>query len=182
MFCPKTYAHFASYASQVSSPITHNQVVHDLDIFISGSIFGATRPSIILNTLSPLLNSAALCFHYVIRRRPLSKDFHEVLMKLLGRHSSLTEVLDNHSDLKFLYFANVSHPPLLKSALHKQPSMTASFSHFNALHIWIKWPTGKDFNSINLTEAYRAENLLIAPRLVHCLVFSSWLAIKHAIS
>ena len=55
IYCPQTYAHFASFASQVSPPITHNQGVHDLDIFISGGIFGAARPSIILNTLSPPL-------------------------------------------------------------------------------------------------------------------------------
>ena len=49
LFCPKTYDHFASCASQVSLPITHNQGVHDLDIFISDGIFGAARPSTILN-------------------------------------------------------------------------------------------------------------------------------------
>ena len=52
----------------------------------------------------------------------------QVFMNYLGRHSFLTEVLDNRSDFKFLFFANVSHPPLL-SALHKQPSMTTCFSH-----------------------------------------------------
>ena len=56
------YAHFASYASQVLSPITHNQGVHDLDIFISGGIFGVARPYLILNALSLFLNSAALFF------------------------------------------------------------------------------------------------------------------------
>ena len=59
------YAHFARYASQVLPPITHNQGVHDLDIYISGGTFGVGRPSIILNALSPLLNSAAhfsLCY------------------------------------------------------------------------------------------------------------------------
>ena len=44
-----------------------------------------------------------------------SKGFHEVFMNLLGRHSFLNEVLDNRSDFKFLHFANVSHPPLLKA-------------------------------------------------------------------
>ena len=40
--------------------------------------------------------------------------FHEVSINFLGSHSFLTEVLDNHSDFRFLYFANVSYPPLLK--------------------------------------------------------------------
>ena len=104
------YVHFANYTSQVSPPITHNQGVHDLDIFISGGIFGAARPSIIFNATPTLLNSAA---HFV-RRRLLPKGFHEVFMNFLGRHCFLTEVLDNRSDFKFLHFANVSHPPLLK--------------------------------------------------------------------
>ena len=41
LHCPKTYVHFAGYTSQVWSPVTHSQVVHDLYIFISGDIFGA---------------------------------------------------------------------------------------------------------------------------------------------
>ena len=44
----------------------------------------------------------------------------------------------------------------LKSASHKQPSMTVCFSHNK-----IKWPTDKYFNLMNLTEAYRAVNFLI---------------------
>ena len=52
---PKTYAHFISYASQVSPHITHtcNKGVHNLQIFISGGIFGTARPSTILNALTP---------------------------------------------------------------------------------------------------------------------------------
>ena len=76
-------------------------------------------------------SSFKLCcpfFHCAIRRRLLSKGFHEVFMNFLGRHSFLREVLDKCSDFKFLHFANVSHPPLFISALHKQPSMTACFS------------------------------------------------------
>ena len=44
-------------------------------------------------------------------------------------------VLDNRSDFKFLNFANVSHPSSLKSALHKQPSMTAYFHTPNVLQL-----------------------------------------------
>ena len=67
------------------------------------------------STLSfPLLDSAAHFFHCAIRRRLLSKGFNEVFMNFLGRHSFLTEVLDNRSDIIFLHFANVSHPPLLQ--------------------------------------------------------------------
>ena len=35
-------------------------------------------------------------------------------MYFLGRHSFLKEVLDNHSDFKYLNFADVSPPSLLK--------------------------------------------------------------------
>ena len=56
--------------------------------------------------------------------------FNEVFMNFLGRHSFVTEVLDIGSDFKFLYFANVSH---LSS--HKQPSMTACFSHTQCFSI-----------------------------------------------
>ena len=160
MYCPKTYAnfdslnfvsipdpcclsYFASYASQVSPLFTHNQGVQDLDIFISGVIFGMARPSIILNALSPPLTLCCLYFHCAIRRRLIRKCFyevsmkflgrlcclyfhcairrrlirkcfHEVSMKFLGRLSFLTEVFGNCSDFKFLHFANLSHPPLLK--------------------------------------------------------------------
>ena len=48
----KTYDHFASYASQVLPPITHNQGVHNLDFCTTVGIFRAARPSIILNGLS----------------------------------------------------------------------------------------------------------------------------------
>ena len=92
---------------QVSPTITHNQGVHDLDKFISGGIFGACRPPIILNTLSPLFFLCAI-------RRLLPKRFHEVFMNFLGMHSFLTEIIDNRSDFKVLYFPNMSHPPLLK--------------------------------------------------------------------
>ena len=79
---------------------------------------------------SPLLNSAAHFFHCAIRRL-LNKGFHEVFMNFLGRHSFLTEVLDNRSDFKFLRFRKcvVHVPSSLKSAFHKPPSMTACFSH-----------------------------------------------------
>ena len=106
---------FARYASHVSPPITHNQGAHDLDIFTSGGISGAARPSIILNALSlsiSLLNSAA--YFITVRRRLIHKGFHEIFRNFLGRHSFLIEELDNRSDFKLLHFANVSHPPLLK--------------------------------------------------------------------
>ena len=62
LYFPKIYAHFASYALQISPPITQNLGVHDFDIFISGGIFGEARPSIIINALSPLLNFVAHFF------------------------------------------------------------------------------------------------------------------------
>ena len=100
--------------SRLHITITHNQGVHDLDICISAGAFG--RPDLpSSSTLSlPLLNSADYFFHCAIRRRLLPKGFHEVFMNFLGRHFFLTEVLDKRSDFKFLHFANVSHPPLLK--------------------------------------------------------------------
>ena len=60
------------------------------------------------------LNYAAIFFHCAIRRRLLSKGIYELFINFLGRHSFLTKVLDNRSDFRFLHFANVSHPPLLK--------------------------------------------------------------------
>ena len=84
LYCPKTHVHFASYASQVSPPFTHNQRVNDLDIFISGGIFGAARLSIILNALSPPLKLCCPFLHCAIKRRLLSKSFHEVLEALLS--------------------------------------------------------------------------------------------------
>ena len=41
------------FTSQVSPHITHNQGVLDLDIFISGGLFEAAWPSIILNAFFP---------------------------------------------------------------------------------------------------------------------------------
>ena len=38
-------------------------------------------------------------------RRLLHKGYHDVFMNFLGRHSFITEVLDNRSDFKFLHFA-----------------------------------------------------------------------------
>ena len=55
-----------------------------------------------------------------------------------------------------LIFANVSHLPLLKVLYI---SNQACFSHSKCPSI-----TDKDFNSMNLTEAYRAKNILITPR------------------
>ena len=136
--------HFASYASQVSL-FTHNQGVYDLDIFISGGIFGTARPSIILKALSSPLKLGYLFFHCAIRRRLLPKGFHEVFMNFLERHSFLTEILDNCSDFKFLHFANVSHPPLLRSASHKQPSTITCFSHSQCLSIRSNDPLTKIF-------------------------------------
>ena len=51
------------------------------------------RPSIISALSLPLLNSAAHCFHCAIRRRLLSKGFHEVFKNLLERHSFLQKYL-----------------------------------------------------------------------------------------
>ena len=52
--------------SQVSPPVTHNQVVNDLHIFISGGVFGAARPCIILNALSLTLKCCRPFFHCAI--------------------------------------------------------------------------------------------------------------------
>ena len=69
------------------------------------------RPS--SSTFSPPLKLCCPFFHCAIRRL-LPRSFHKVFMNFLGRHSFLTEVLDNHSDFKFLHFAIVPHLPLLK--------------------------------------------------------------------
>ena len=67
------------------------------------------------------------CFTAI--RRLIPKGFHEVFMNFLGRHSFLTEVLDNSFDFKFLHFANVSHPPLLKVLYISNQAISACFSH-----------------------------------------------------
>ena len=82
--------------------------MHDLDIFISGGIFGAARPASILNALY-LSSSAAIFSLYSMKKVSIKP-----LVNFLGRNYFPTEVLDNRSDLKFIHFANVSHPPLLK--------------------------------------------------------------------
>ena len=103
---------------------THNQGVHVLDIFISGGIFGAAKPSIFLNALFTLLNSTV----QFIRRRLLSKGFNEVFMNFLGRHSFFAKYMLTALISSFFICKCVA-PSSVKSALHKQPSMTACFSH-----------------------------------------------------
>ena len=72
---------------------------------IAGIIFKA-RQEIHRNIrLSPFL---------IIGQHSQHSGFHESFMNFLGKHSFLTEVLDHRSDFKFLHFANVSHPRLLK--------------------------------------------------------------------
>ena len=66
------------------------------------------------STISLPLKSCCLFFHCAIKRRFLLKGVHKVFRNFLGRHSFLSEVLDNRSDFKFLHFANVSQLPLLK--------------------------------------------------------------------
>ena len=63
------------YASQVSPPITHNQGVHGLDIFIRGGIFGAARPSTILNALSPTLKLCCPFFALSYMKQTPSQGF-----------------------------------------------------------------------------------------------------------
>ena len=96
----------------------HNQGVHDLDIFITDGIFAAARASIIINTLSPPLKLCCQIFHCAIRRRLLpsvsSKFFYDFFLG--GRHSFLTEVLDNRSDFKFSILQKCCTPSF-KSAL-----------------------------------------------------------------
>ena len=84
------------------------------------------RPS--SSTLSLLLLNSAAHVSCAIRRRLLPKDFHEVCLNFLGRYSFLTEVLDNRS-YQVSPFCKCVAPPSLKSASHKQSSMTACFSH-----------------------------------------------------
>ena len=87
--------------------------MNDLHIFISGGIFGAARPCIILNALSPTrLNSAAHFFHCAIRRRIIPKCFHEVFVNFLGSHSLLTKIFYHRSHFNFLHFASLTHCPL----------------------------------------------------------------------
>ena len=70
-----------------------------------------------------------------IRRRLLPKGFHEVLMNFLERQSSLIEVLDNCFGFKPLYFANVSHPPLLKVLYISNQACPHAFHTPNVLQL-----------------------------------------------
>ena len=74
---PIFLANIASYASQVSPTITHNQGVHDLDIFISGCIFYPQRS----------LSSLKLCYpfsHCAKRMILFPKGFNEIFMNFIG--------------------------------------------------------------------------------------------------
>ena len=79
----KLYAHFAGYISQVSPPVTHNQTVHNLIVFISGSLFGVPRLFIIFNALPPLPKLSSPFLHCAIRRRLLPKVLHIFCLKAL---------------------------------------------------------------------------------------------------
>ena len=108
--------HLLSHITRVCMTLTFSSAV---------TSFGRPdRPS--SSTLSLLLLNCAAFFS--LWYKVLPNGFHEVFMNFLGRHSLFTEVLDNHSDFKFLHFANVSHPPLTTLYI-KQPSMTSCFSH-----------------------------------------------------
>ena len=78
-------------------------------------------------------------------------------MNFLGRRSFLTEVLDNRPDFKFLQVANVSHPPLLKVLYISIQARPHAFHTHNVIQL-DQMTTDNDFNSINLPEAYLADN------------------------
>ena len=140
-------------------PITHNQGVHNLDIFISGGILGAARPPIIFDALSPPLKLCCLFFHYGYKVS-LSQGFpwglHEFPWEafLSYRSTSLiTALISSFSilqmSLKVLYISNQAWP----HAFH-----TPNVLRLDRITDW------QDFVSMNLTEAYRTENFLITPR------------------
>ena len=88
------------------------------------------------STLSfPPLKRCCLFIQCAIRRRLLPKGFHEVFMNFLGKHSFLTEVLDNRSDYKFLHFANVSQPPLLNMLYISNQACPHDFYTHNVLKL-----------------------------------------------
>ena len=79
-------------------------------------------------SLSPL----KLCcpfFHCALGRIFLSRGFHEVFLNFLGKHSFLTEVLDNRPNFKFLHFANVSHPAIFKVLYISNQAWQHAFLH-----------------------------------------------------
>ena len=83
-----------------------------------------------------LLNSAAHFFHCTTyTRRILPNCFHKVFMNYLGRHSVLTEVLDNRSDFKLLHFEIVLHPPLLKVLTISDQAWLHAFHFPNVLQL-----------------------------------------------
>ena len=113
--CPKTYAHFAGYISQISSPVTHDQTVHNLDVFISGTLFGAPRPFVIFYALPPHPKFSNPFLYCAIRRRLLPKGSHEVFMNFLGRHSLIIEALYDCFNFSLLHFVSSTHPSPLYS-------------------------------------------------------------------
>ena len=72
---------------------------------------------------------------------------------MIKKFSATLEILDNRSDCKCVSLSS------RKSVLHKQPSMTACFSHYQCPSIRSN-DRLREFNSMNLTEAYLAENIL----------------------
>ena len=82
-----------SNITRVCTALTFSSVV--------ASLGRPDRPS--FSTPSPHLKLCCPFFHCTIMRL-LPKGFHEVFMNFLGRHSFLTEALDNRSDFKLLHF------------------------------------------------------------------------------
>ena len=86
--CPKTYACLSSYIMQASSPVTHDQTVHKLSVFVCCFPFRAPRPFIILHALPPS-SKLSNPFYTAVRRRLISKGFNEVVMNFLRGHAFL---------------------------------------------------------------------------------------------
>ena len=92
----------------------------------------------------PLLNSAVQFFLPCYKKQTTS---HEVFMNFFRRHSFLKKYLITALISSFSIL-QVCRTPLSKSALHKQPSVTAYFSHSLCPSIR---STDKDFNSLKCT-------------------------------
>ena len=155
---------FPSYASQVSPPITHNQRVPELDIFISGDIFWTARLSIILNTLSP---PHKLFFHCYKKETPYQGfpwSLHEFPWEtFLSYRSTWLPLWFQVSP-----FCKCVASSSLKIALHKEPSMTTCFSHSLCPSIRSNDRLTKILIQTNLTEAYQVENFLVTPlKILH---------------
>ena len=114
--------------------LSHITRVCTIFTFLSVVAYWCSQTVHILNALSSPLKLCCPFFSLCYKKETPSQGFpwslHEFPWGAFLSYRS-TWSLDNRSNYKFLHFANVSHPPVLKVLYIKckQPSITACFSH-----------------------------------------------------